>query len=140
MLIFTAATANLLVCITWLMIIMLRTRATLEDIGIQFTQLISDVKLGVFAFIILCVPVFSTQAFFTMFYESEHPLLQTLEENPQLDLFFYACFAAVIAAPIAEEFAFRVILQGWLEKVAEFFSDRESWGAWWCTRYDCHSC
>ncbi len=46
-----------------------------------------------------------------------HPLVIALEAEPGLAAVLVAVFAGVVAAPLSEEFLFRLLLQGWLEKV-----------------------
>jgi len=50
--------------------------------------------------------------------ESQHPLIDLLKQTPSSGFFLLSSFTAVVAAPIVEEFFFRVLLQGWLENVA----------------------
>jgi membrane protease YdiL (CAAX protease family) len=47
----------------------------------------------------------------------EHPLINSASESGLLQTYLFGIFAAAIAAPIAEEFFFRVILQGWLQSI-----------------------
>lgn len=47
----------------------------------------------------------------------EHPLIDSANESATIAGYLMACFAAVIAAPIAEEFLFRSIIQGWLQSI-----------------------
>lgn len=49
--------------------------------------------------------------------EYEHPLINSAAESGTLTGYLMGCFAAVIAAPIAEEFFFRVMIQGWLQSI-----------------------
>lgn len=49
--------------------------------------------------------------------EYEHPILESIQKDGTLGTYLLAFFAAVIAAPIAEEFLFRVLLQGWLQSI-----------------------
>ncbi|MDG2207879.1 MAG: CPBP family intramembrane metalloprotease, partial [Pirellulales bacterium] len=48
--------------------------------------------------------------------EAAHPIEKMMLSNPSTGVLFWAFCTAVIAAPLVEEFLFRVILQGWLEK------------------------
>jgi membrane protease YdiL (CAAX protease family) len=43
-----------------------------------------------------------------------------LKQHRDRNLFAIVAFSAAVAAPIAEEFLFRVLLQGWLEKAFTF--------------------
>ena len=48
---------------------------------------------------------------------TEHPLTQLVKQGQGLTIvWFVVFFGAVIAAPLGEEFFFRLVLQGWLEK------------------------
>ncbi len=48
--------------------------------------------------------------------ETQHALLQALRESPRAELIAWIILSAVIAAPLAEEMLFRVVLQGWLSE------------------------
>ncbi|MFO0942414.1 MAG: CPBP family intramembrane glutamic endopeptidase [Pirellulales bacterium] len=47
----------------------------------------------------------------------EHPLIDSAVESATLFGYLMAVFAAAIVAPIAEEFFFRVVLQGWMQSI-----------------------
>lgn len=47
----------------------------------------------------------------------DHPLITSATQSGTLSSYLMGFFAAAIAAPIAEEFLFRVVLQGWLQAV-----------------------
>ena len=49
--------------------------------------------------------------------EYEHPILDTMREDGNLNSFLLAFFAAALVAPFAEEMLFRVFLQGWLQSL-----------------------
>jgi hypothetical protein len=63
--------------------------------------------------------VFGIQFLLVQWWPSSHPLIEMLQKTPSLGMFALTCFSAVIVAPLSEEFAFRVLLQGWLEKIAQ---------------------
>jgi membrane protease YdiL (CAAX protease family) len=100
------------------LVILARTNADLRDLGVDFQKLGSDLKLGVVAFVMLAPPVYAIQWWLSQQFESKHPLVELLRERPSAWLI--AAFAALIAAPVAEEYLFRVLLQGWLEKAAVY--------------------
>ena len=79
-----------------------------------------DIVLGARAFCVLIPIVMIIQATLVVVFQwpSRHPLIESLKESPSWSLFAASFVAAVIMAPIAEEWSFRVLLQGWLEKVA----------------------
>jgi membrane protease YdiL (CAAX protease family) len=47
----------------------------------------------------------------------EHPLIESASQAGTLKTYLLAVFAAAIAAPIVEEFLFRVVLQGWMQSL-----------------------
>ncbi|MGN6547620.1 MAG: lysostaphin resistance A-like protein [Aureliella sp.] len=57
--------------------------------------------------------------------EYDHPLLDRMTEEGTLSAFLLGVFCAVIAAPLTEEFLFRVMLQGWLQSIP--FSRKHLW-------------
>jgi membrane protease YdiL (CAAX protease family) len=117
----TAGAASTLLALgTWLALIAWRTGATLRDLGWDSAQLMRDGTIGVIAFVMLAVPVFTIQWILTQWLsiESKHPLVDVVLEQRRLDYLLCSGFAALVAAPLFEEFLFRVLLQGWLENVA----------------------
>ena len=60
-------------------------------------------------------PVLAVQAVLTALFPSEHPLISVIKANKAL--LPVAAVLAVLIAPLAEEFFFRVVVQGWLEKI-----------------------
>ncbi len=100
------------------------TQATWADLGWQVHQWRANVLLGLVGFLVLMFPVFGLQALLNFLYERafgpppQHPLIQQLLDHPSGPGFLIAAFTAVIVAPLTEEFLFRAVLQGWLERVA----------------------
>lgn len=115
---------------TWavsLVLVHWRCGATARDLGLPLVS--RDIRLGCIAFAMLSVPVFSIQFLLSKFVsESKHPLIESLLANPRSLFFAIAGFAAVIVAPVVEEFLFRVYLQGWLENLAMLRQSRLSGG------------
>ncbi len=109
---------NVAVVVFCLLLIRLRVGATWKDIGVVSALLRADFMLGVFAFIMIAPPVYLLQWMLVQWFESKHPLVELLQQHPNPWTIGVSLFAAVIVAPIAEEFVFRGLLQGWLEKVA----------------------
>lgn len=112
-----------------LVAIRMRTKARWVDLGVATNEPWSGVRTGVLGFAMLAVPVFAVQAVLKQFYPIEHPLIEMLMENPSPSFFVMGAFAAVIVAPITEEFLFRVILQGWMENVFSAISLAKKHGA-----------
>lgn len=92
--------------------------ATWSDLGLATPRLLVDVGLGLFAFLALAVPIYGLQLFLNWLLapETKHPIFEMFQTSPSVLLFVLAAIAAVIVAPLTEEFFFRCLLQGWLEK------------------------
>jgi membrane protease YdiL (CAAX protease family) len=97
--------------------VVLRTRCTFRDLGFSWTDLPRDLRMGAAAFCALAIPTYGLQMILTQFWKSEHPLIESLKMDRDPQFLAIALFAAVISAPLAEEFGFRVLFQGWLEKM-----------------------
>jgi membrane protease YdiL (CAAX protease family) len=102
-------------------LIALRTGATWRDFGLATRALWADIKLGLVGFVMLAPPVYAIQGVLVYFWKpSKHPLMEMFKESPDA-VFFAALFvAAAVVAPLFEETVFRVLLQGFLEKVFSF--------------------
>lgn len=106
----------LLIGLGWLAI---RNRATLADVGFSMRHVFYDVALGIGAFLLIVPPVLLLQALMSwIFSPSSHPMLQSLRQSHSPELVFWSVMAAVVAAPVVEEFFFRVVLQGWFERLS----------------------
>ncbi len=96
-----------------------RGGATADDLGLDNRKLGPDLVLGIELFLASLVPVYGTFAFVTagLGWKSEHPLTKIALDEPSVGVLCVATLLAVVVAPLAEEFFFRVLLQGWLERV-----------------------
>lgn len=115
---------TLAVCALILLALRLRLQVTSRELGWSRADLASDVVLGARAFVMLAPMVYAIQWSLTQVIESHHPLLELLKAHPDPRYFAAAAFMAVLVAPVAEEFLFRVLLQGWLERAFR----ATSWG------------
>jgi membrane protease YdiL (CAAX protease family) len=94
-----------------------RAGASLADLGLATDGLVHDVKWGVVAFFGITPAVYALQwALVRYVKESAHPLVELLERSTEVPLLLAALLAAVVVAPLVEEFLFRVVLQGWMER------------------------
>jgi membrane protease YdiL (CAAX protease family) len=97
--------------------------ATLRDVGLPewVHELLRDVKIGVVTWLAALVPIYGLQwLFVTMGDEpSSHPLIEVMLKEPNALVFVLTFVSAVIVAPLSEEVAFRLLLQGWLEKLED---------------------
>jgi membrane protease YdiL (CAAX protease family) len=102
-------------------LIALRTGAAWRDFGFSVRDLGTDVKLGLAGFVMLAPPVYTIQIVLVYFWQpSKHPLIEMFKQSPDASFFAILFIAAAVIAPIFEELIFRVLLQGFLEKVFAF--------------------
>jgi len=102
------------------MIVVSISGATLSDLGLPeyVDQLGRDIVIGAVACLAALVPVFSVQAviYHMMPEQTQHPLVQMVLKDHHPVVLALSFVAAVVVAPLCEETAFRLFLQGWLEK------------------------
>jgi membrane protease YdiL (CAAX protease family) len=91
--------------------------AGVQDFGFSTQRLRSDIRLGFMATLAVLLPVYVVQFVLTQFVKGRHPIEVLITEHPQPALLLLSAFTAVIVAPLSEEFFFRVLLQGWLERI-----------------------
>jgi membrane protease YdiL (CAAX protease family) len=106
----------MVLAIAWLVI---RYGASLSHLGFTFSRLRSHIALGVGTTLISLPPVYFLMWLVSTKLDKEydHPLLTGVMKEGTLSAFLLGTFCAVIAAPIWEEFVFRVLLQGWLQSI-----------------------
>lgn len=96
-------------------------RATRADLGLPRTlhEGLSDFVLGVLAALAALVPVYVLLNIFVEIFgdRPQNPLLKRILEDPSGPMLAAAFVSAVIVAPIFEEFVFRLLVQGWLERM-----------------------
>jgi membrane protease YdiL (CAAX protease family) len=104
----------------------LRAKATLRDLGFAWREFGQNVLVGLVAFVMIAPPVYAIQAAIVVYgnWKYEHPVIDMLQNTPDLGLFVVLAFSACIVAPISEEWFFRVVLQGWLQRA---FAWLQSW-------------
>lgn len=94
-----------------------------RDLGLPSSsgQLLSDCRLGLITALASLLPVYAVQSAVVYGFDipSEHPVLMRLLSDPDPMVLIAAMLTAVVAAPIFEEIAFRLLLQGWLERVED---------------------
>ncbi len=97
-------------------------KATLSDLGFRANRIKSDLVCGLIAFAAIAPVVYLIQFVLKTVYnklveeEAAHPIETFIRNNPTPSIIFWCFFSVVIVAPFVEEFLFRVVLQGWLEK------------------------
>ncbi len=113
------AVSSVAVLLMSLAFIRIRARANLADLGLSATQIGQDLLLGLTGFTMLVVPMLAIQLTSAFFIQTEerHPFIDIILQTPDIRFLAVVAVSAVVVAPLAEEFLFRVILQGWLERV-----------------------
>lgn len=108
----------LLVMLVVTLFIMARYAAQREDVGWSLRKIGSDLLLGLVATAMFLPLIFVLMFVVSNLFKEEyhHPIIDMAQKEPSF--IWIAIWMAVITAPIAEEFAFRVILQGFLESIA----------------------
>jgi membrane protease YdiL (CAAX protease family) len=95
-------------------------RADSKDLGLpqNLPQAVKDCRLGIFACVASMLPIYSIQILLSRTFDSQqqHELIDQMQETYSLQMVLVALVLAVVVAPIYEEFAFRLLFQGWLEK------------------------
>ncbi len=108
--------------IVWLLLaigyLVKRTGAYADDMGFDLRRWRYDLRVAGLTFLAAIVPVYGTQLVLTELfgYTSEHALVQLSKAEPNTGVLLLVSLAAVLVAPLVEEFMVRVVLQGWLEK------------------------
>jgi membrane protease YdiL (CAAX protease family) len=108
--------ANLAIVPLGALVLRLFDHATVDDLGFGLDHLRSDTWLGLKTFAAVALPVYGLSALLSQWIPGKHPLETLISEHPRPGLIALMTLAACIGAPLAEEFMFRVLLQGWLER------------------------
>lgn len=129
------ASAQLLATLLATLWIMNRLRVPASALGWSTRHLATDFRMAVQAFILFGPLVYASLALLNYLYTTQysHPLLEMVDQK--FSGLLLAAWMAVIIAPITEEFAFRVLLQGFLESIA---AGPFSWKQFWYGRGSYH--
>ncbi len=114
----TSIAANLAATGFALLWIFSHTDATWSDFGWRRDTVRQDVWLGLCAFAAIAAPIYGLQAVLSLFPSDKHPIIEVLMHERSPLLYVLTGLSAVAVAPVAEEFFFRVLLQGWLESAS----------------------
>jgi len=99
-----------------------RYRIAAADIGLPGKPL-EDVRIGVACFVMFSVPVLAVNVGLTKLAKwvhldlPQHPIIERYREDPSALFLLASVVSAVLVAPVVEEFFFRGLLQGLLEKL-----------------------
>ncbi|UUO09093.1 CPBP family intramembrane metalloprotease [Blastopirellula sp. J2-11] len=91
----------------------------LQLFGHRGEKFFADLLLGIAAFGMLVVPTLILQAILAYLKPYEHPLIDMLIKDKSVPMAVASVAAAVVAAPLFEEFFFRGLFQGWLQDTVD---------------------
>lgn len=114
---------NLLVIACMLTYLGLHHRGALIAFGLWPSR--DDVRLGLRAGLALIPPVMLLASLLSLFVEYEHPVFETLSSHRSLLMYISMFVGAVIVSPMFEEFMFRGLFQGGLEKLTRLWNYRD---------------
>lgn len=99
-------------------------------LGFGLGRLHDDMRLAVAGLVLLLAPLLGLAAVLDRFVPYHHAIVDFLNTHRDPLSIGLVVFAAVVAAPVAEEFLFRRVLQGWLESWLDRSLDRDEqrWG------------
>ncbi|MCE9604096.1 MAG: CPBP family intramembrane metalloprotease [Planctomycetia bacterium] len=91
-----------------------------DDLGISMRNFPRRLKQGFLTFFVVAPPTLLLQAAIVegLGIKYNHPLVDAVKGDGNGSIVFWCSFAAVVVAPLVEEFLFRVVLQGWLERLS----------------------
>lgn len=107
---------NLLIATLALLALPLRG-ANWDDLGLSTHELPRDAMIGVLAFVAIAPVVFAIQAVLRLWFAGDHPVVELLQELRDPLTLVQVFLGVVVVAPLVEELLFRVLLQGWLERL-----------------------
>lgn len=95
-------------------------RADRADLGLPegWADFRTDVGIGVIGFLAALAPVLTANAVLYALLDpaTQHPFVEQALSNPTPSTLGSVALAALVAAPLYEETAFRLLFQGWLER------------------------
>ncbi len=99
--------------------LVMRYSTTLAHVGVSLAKWPVYLFTGVLGGLLILPVIYLGNMLVVLFLDTpyDHPLFTAMAEEGSLGNFLLACFAAVVAAPIAEEFLFRGMLQGWMQSI-----------------------
>lgn len=122
----TAAGAKVMAFAVGVSLLYLTAGANGEDLGIPTKSFIGQTMLGIAAFLTIAPPVFAIQMLASLVVPYEHPVIELLMKDGSIGNLLLTTVLAVLVAPLVEEFLFRLVLQGWLQRL-EWFSRGGPW-------------
>jgi membrane protease YdiL (CAAX protease family) len=98
-------------------------QANPRDLGLPSShrQFWQDACRGVVGCLAALLPIMMVNFVLDEIFQPDqvHPLIDQLQNNGSTTMLLVGAVSAVLAAPLFEEFAYRVLLQGWLERLED---------------------
>ncbi len=95
--------------------LLLRRGATWADLGLWPLRPARDLRLAAGSLALVLAPLLATAALLNRIVPYQHPIIDYLQQQNNPLAIAVVVLAAIVVAPLAEEFLFRRVLQGWLE-------------------------
>jgi membrane protease YdiL (CAAX protease family) len=114
-----ASVGNLAAMVAGVLWIQARFSVGLAHIGFSARNLPWHLLLGLLVGLATLPVVYVLMILVSLGLDTEyaHPLIEQMTEQGSLSSYVYGVITAAIIAPLAEEFLFRVILQGWMQSI-----------------------
>ena len=110
--------ANLIALLCTLGYLRLVHHATLQHLTLIPTR--RDVRRGLIATVWILAPVLLINMIVSSLVKYEHSVTDLLAEQNRFSTFVFLFLSAAVLTPVIEEFQFRLLLQGGLQKLADF--------------------
>jgi membrane protease YdiL (CAAX protease family) len=91
--------------------------ATAADLGLAPVRPAEDVTLAIMGLALVVAPLLALAAWLNTIEPYEHPIVEFLASRREALGIGLVVVTACVVAPVGEEFFFRRVLQGWLEKL-----------------------
>lgn len=95
-----------------------RYRHRLHEFGFHRSQMASGIRQGLICFAMWVPLIWTLQWLLTRFIEYRHESLTALQDRPSALEVGIIWFGTILVAPVVEEFLFRGIVQGWLQRLS----------------------
>lgn len=102
--------------------------ATIQDLGLGPIRWAADLRLAVVGLALVLAPLLAIAAVLNQIVPYTHPIIDYLTEHRSPEAIGLVIVAAIVVAPLTEEFLFRRVLQGWLEKLEPMLGTGSSIG------------
>ena len=116
--------ATLLATLSMIGLLAWRSATPWRDLGLR--PRLAYLRLGAWGALLILPPVTILMRLMTLLVEYEHPVLDQLQAAPSAASIAALFVSTVLIAPLTEEFGFRVLLQGSLQRLADGAPDEAS--------------